>query len=222
MGTALTCTHQSIRLGKDQRIITSTGLGEMGYGLPGSIGACFANEGKRIVLITGDGSMMMNLQELQTIAHHKLPIKIFVYINDGYLTIKQTQMGLFGKRFTASGKNSGVTCPDFSRVGAAFGFKTFRLKDENNMDAIIEKALKADGPVICEVMTDPLQPLVPKLSFAVLPDGKMVSPPLEDLSPFLTREELKKEMIIGLSNKSLAIKDENPKTKRGGTNANKK
>ncbi len=217
MGTALTSTHQCIRLKEKQRIITSTGLGEMGYGLPGAIGACFAHDKKRVILITGDGSMMMNLQELQTIAHHKLPIKIFIYINDGYLTIKTTQLGLFGKKFTASGKGSGVTCPDFSRLGKAFGFKTFRIKEEKNIGNAIKKAIKTSGPVICEVIADPLQPLVPKLSFRVLPDGKMVSPPLEDLYPFLTREQLKNEMLIGLSDESLAIKDI-----KGGKHVNKK
>jgi len=217
MGTALTATHQSIRLKEGQRMVTSTGLGEMGYGMPGAIGACFAKNKKRVVLVTGDGSMMMNLQELQTIAHHKLPIKIFIYINDGYLTIKTTQLGIFGKKFTASGKASGVTCPDFIKVGKAFGFKTFRIKEDKDSEGTIRKVLKAKGPVICEVVADPIQPLVPKLTFSVLPDGKMVSPPLEDLYPFLSREKLKEEMLIPLSEKSLAIKDI-----KGGNRVNKK
>lgn len=206
MGTALTCTHQAIMLNEDQRIITSTGLGEMGYGMPGAIGACFASGKKRIILITGDGSMMMNLQELQTIAHHKLPIKIFIYINDGYLTIKNTQMGLFGKKFTGSGKESGVSCPDFAKVGKAFGFKTFKIKTSKEISKIISDVLEEKGPVICEVLTHPLQPLVPKLSFSLNPDGTMVSPPIEDLFPFLTREQLEKEMLIELHEKSKKIK----------------
>jgi acetolactate synthase-1/2/3 large subunit len=205
MGTALTCTHQAIVLTGKQRLITSQGLGEMGYGLPGAIGACFANNKKRVVLITGDGSMMMNLQELQTIFHHKLPIKIFIYVNDGYLTIKNTQLGIFGKRFTASGKYSGVSCPNFADIGKVFGFKVFKIKKVDIIDSTIERVLKTNGPVICEIVMDPLQALVPKLSFSVKQDGSMVSPPIEDLYPFLPRHELKRQMIIGVHEKSLEI-----------------
>lgn len=108
MGTALTCTHQVIEVKDQQRVVTSTGLGEMGYGLPGAIGASLAANKQRVVLISGDGSMMMNLQEMQTIIHHKLPVKLFVYINDGYLTIKHTQNNLFGNKFAGSGADSGA------------------------------------------------------------------------------------------------------------------
>lgn len=207
MGTALTCTHQAITLNKNQRLITSTGLGEMGYGMPGAIGASFGSEKKRVILISGDGSMMMNLQELQTIVHHQLPIKIFLFINDGYLTIKHTQKALFGKKFVGSGRDSGVSCPDFGKVGSAFGLKTFKIQDIETMSSVIDSVLEASGPVICEVFTHPLQPLVPKLSFALNDDGTLVSPPLEDLYPFLPREILKQEMIIELLEKSKKIQD---------------
>lgn len=208
MGTALTCTHQAIELSGRQRLVTSTGLGEMGFGLPGAIGACFAADRRRVVLITGDGSIMMNLQEFQTVAHHRLPIKMFLYVNDGYLTIKHTQAGLFGGgRFAGSGEASGVSCPDFARVGRAFGFSVFRISDPGETDAVIRTVLDTEGPVLCEVVTDPLQPLVPKLSFTVAEDGSMVSPPIEDLYPFLPRKRLEEEMIVGVHEKSRRIAD---------------
>jgi acetolactate synthase-1/2/3 large subunit len=207
MGTALTCTHQVIEVKDEQRVVTSTGLGEMGFGLPGAIGACFAADKQRVILINGDGSMMMNLQEMQTIIHHKLPIKLFVYINDGYLTIKHTQFNLFGKKFAGSGEASGVSCPDFGKIGAAFGFKTFSIKSLKEAEDVIPQVLEADGPVLCEVFIHSMQLLVPKTSFNINPDGTLVSPPLEDLYPFLTREELKKEMVVPLHQKSLQIKN---------------
>jgi len=207
MGTALTCTHQSIMLNGKQRMVTSTGLGEMGFGLPGAIGASLASDNGRVICINGDGSMMMNLQELQTIVQLNLPIKLFVYINDGYLTIKHTQNNLFGNKFAGSGKSSGVTCPDFEKVGKAFGFKTFKIHSLDEAKTIIPKVLKEDGPVLCEVFIHSFQLLAPKTSFNINPDGTLVSPPLEDLSPFLSREELKNDMIIALHSKSLQIKN---------------
>ena len=206
MGTALTCTHQSIILKEKQRIVTSTGLGEMGFGLPGAIGASLAANSKRVVLINGDGSMMMNLQEMQTIVHHKLPIKLFVYINDGYLTIKHTQNNLFGNKFAGSGEASGVTCPDFAKIGAAFGFKTFKIRSLSEAKTTIPIVLNEEGPILCEVFIHPMQLLAPKTSFNINPDGTLVSPPLEDLAPFLSREQLRKEMVIELHPKSLLIK----------------
>ncbi|MBS4063138.1 MAG: thiamine pyrophosphate-binding protein, partial [Chitinophagaceae bacterium] len=182
MGTALTCTHQSIMLNGKQRMVTSTGLGEMGFGLPGAIGASLASDNGRVICINGDGSMMMNLQELQTIVQLNLPIKLFVYINDGYLTIKHTQNNLFGNKFAGSGKSSGVTCPDFEKVGKAFGFKTFKIHSLDEAKTIIPKVLKEDGPVLCEVFIHSFQLLAPKTSFNINPDGTLVSPPLEDLS----------------------------------------
>ena len=206
MGTALTCTHQAIVLRDQQRLVTSTGLGEMGFGLPGAIGACFANGKRPVILIIGDGSLMMNLQEMQTVVHHKLPIKLFLYANDAYLTIKHTQTGLFG-RIAGSDKTSGVSCPDFTRVAAAFGIPSFRLSEWNDVDAAISRVLEQEGPVLCEITMDPMQPLVPKLSFSIQEDGTLVSPPLEDLYPFLPRSVLKEQMLIGMHEKSKQIKD---------------
>jgi acetolactate synthase-1/2/3 large subunit len=207
MGTALTCTHQVIEVQGQQRVVTSTGLGEMGFGLPGAIGASLAANHQRVILISGDGSMMMNLQEMQTIVHHNLPVKLFVYINDGYLTIKHTQNNLFGKKFSGSGAASGVSCPDYSKIGAAFGFKTYRISSLHEAANVIPEVLNAEGPVLCEVFIHAMQLLVPKTSFNINPDGTLVSPPLEDLYPFLKREVLAEEMVIPLHEKSLKIKN---------------
>lgn len=207
MGTALTCTHQVIKLNGKQRVVTSTGLGEMGFGLPGAIGASLAADGRRVVLINGDGSMMMNLQEMQTIIHYGLPIKLFVYINDGYLTIKHTQNNLFGKKFAGSGAASGVSCPDFGKIGAAFGFKTASIRTMDEAPGVIDEVLNSDGPVLCEVFIHPMQLLAPKTSFNINPDGTLVSPPLEDLYPFLSREQMQKDMVIPVHPKSLQIKN---------------
>ena len=206
MGTALTCTHQAIKLSQQQRVVTSTGLGEMGFGLPGAIGASLAANNQRIILINGDGSMMMNLQEMQTIMHLKLPIKIFVYINDGYLTIKHTQNNLFGPSFSGSGAQSGVSCPDFSKIGAAFGFSTFKLHSLNEAKETIQRVLNVDGPTLCEVFIHPMQLLAPKSALNINPDGTVVSPPLEDLFPFLPRTVLQNEMLIPVHEKSMQIK----------------
>jgi acetolactate synthase I/II/III large subunit len=206
MGTSLTCTHQAIVLRDRQRLATSTGLGEMGFGLPGAIGASIASNKQRVILIVGDGSLMMNLQELQTVVHHKLPIKMFLYNNGSYLTIKHTQTGLFG-RIAASDPATGVTCPDYMKVIPAFGIPAFRVSEWKDVDAAIARVLNADGPMVCELIMDPIQPLVPKLSFSVQDDGSMVSPPIEDLFPFLPRAVMKEEMIIGMHEKSKKVKD---------------
>ena len=200
-GTACTCTHQAIRLRAGQRLIYSTGLGEMGFGLPGAIGACFAQDKQRVVLITGDGSIMLNLQELQTVVHHSLPIKIFLFCNDAYLSIKHTQTALFG-RLAGADPATGVSCPDFLKIGAAFGLRTCRLTDWADADRTIETVLNGPDAVLCEVPMHPMQRLVPKLSLRITSDGQLVSPPLEDLDPPLSRERLRKEMSIGLHPKS--------------------
>jgi acetolactate synthase-1/2/3 large subunit len=205
MGTALTCTHQAIVLDHQQRLVTSTGLGEMGFGLPGAIGACLANDHRRVILITGDGSIMLNLQEFQTVAHHHLPIKMFMYLNDGYLTIRHTEKSLFGDRFSATGANNGVSCPDFARLAQVFGFTTFHISDPADIETVTGQALSTEGPVLCTIDMDPMQPLVPKLSFALQADGTLVSPPIEDLYPFLPRAELREQMLIGLHPKSEAV-----------------
>jgi acetolactate synthase-1/2/3 large subunit len=201
MGTALLSGHQVLKFKDGQRMLTSTGLGEMGFGLPGAIGAAIG-AGKEVMCLNCDGGMMLNLQELQTIVHHQLPVKIIIFNNDGYLMIKHTQKALFAGRYSGSDKKSGVTCPDFSKVAYAFDIPAFQIRTWEDVHAIIPKVQAIDGPVICEVFTHPEQPFVPKLSLVQNKDGSIVSPPLEDLSPLLPRSEMRKNMLIGLHQKS--------------------
>lgn len=202
MGTALLSGFQIMKINKNKRMFTSTGLGEMGYGLPAAIGASFANEKGSVLCLNCDGGMMMNLQELQTIAHHQLPIKILVIVNDGYLMIKNTQKGLFNGRFSSVDKKSGVSCPDFSKLASVFGFPSFQIKTWDDVEKVLPEFLNSKTPVICEVYTHPEQLCVPKLGIALTETGEIVSPPIEDLSPLLSREDMKKNMIIGLHPKS--------------------
>lgn len=202
MGTALLSGHQAIKLKQGQRLMTSTGLGEMGYGLPAAVGASFATNNGEVICLNCDGGMMMNLQELQTIAHHKLPIKLFIFNNDGYLMIKHTQKNLFQGRYAGSHGESGVSCPDFENIAEAFEIPYEAIRSYEELDLKIEKMLSHPGPIICDVFMDPEQYFYPKLSLAVRKDGSIVSPPLEDLSPLLPREELNRNMLIGLHDKS--------------------
>jgi acetolactate synthase-1/2/3 large subunit len=200
MGTSLTCTHATIRIKDGQRLVTSTGLGEMGFGLPGSIGAALGAPGRRIVLIAGEGSLMMNLQELQTIQHLQLPIKIFLLNNNGYLTIKHTHNALFSSMGSASATspNTGVSFPDFSKIAPAFGMEFHRIESNEGLDFWIQRVLSTSGSVLAEVMMPEFQELIPKSSLKLRPDGSLYSPPLEDLYPFLTPDRLAQEMIIPL------------------------
>ena len=147
--------------------------------------------------------MMMNLQELQTIAHHRLPIKIIVFNNDGYLMIKHTQKALFGNQpYAGTNKISGVSCPDFSKLAAAFDFPAWQIRTWEDTKKVLPEIQAHQGPLICEVFMDPEQLFVPKQSVTQLEDGSLISPPLEDLSPLLPREEIKRQMIVGLHPKS--------------------
>ena len=204
MGTALLSGHQVLKLGKGQRLLTSTGLGEMGYGLPAAIGAAIADAGE-VLCLNCDGGMMLNLQELQTIIHHKLPIKVIIFNNDGYLMIKHTQKSLFNGRYAGTDRKSGVTCPDYSKVAEAFGFPSFQIRSWEEFDEIFPKVQAETGPVICEVFMYPEQYFYPKLGLAPQKDGSIVSPPLEDLTPFIDRQLLKEMMITGVHPKSEKI-----------------
>ncbi|MCW3108412.1 MAG: acetolactate synthase isozyme 1 large subunit-like [Segetibacter sp.] len=205
MGTALLSGHQVLKFKDGQRLMTSTGLGEMGYGLPAAIGASFGNNKGEVMCLNCDGGMMMNLQELQTIVHHELPIKLFIFNNDGYLMIKHTQKALFEGRNTGTDAKSGVSCPDFSAVADAFKIKNFRIRTWEDFDEVIPQVQAFNGPVICEVFMHPQQLFVPKLSVAIKKDGTLISPPLEDLSPLLPRNEVKENMLIGIHEKSLEL-----------------
>lgn len=205
MGTALLSGHQVLRLCQGQRLMTSTGLGEMGYGLPAAIGASIANNKGEVLCLNCDGGMMMNLQELQTVIHHKLPIKIIIFNNDGYLMIKHTQNALFKGRKSGVDKNTGVSCPNYGELARAFGFPTYQIRTWTDFDKFIPEIQNFDGPLICEVFMNPHQLFVPKLSLAIQKDGSLISPPLEDLSPFISRNELDENMYAGIHEKSVNI-----------------
>ncbi len=195
-GTAYTGTFQVMRLRRGVRVFTNQGCASMGYDLPAAIGACIARDRKPVVCITGDGSIQMNIQELQTIVALNLPIRIFVLNNCGYLAIRTTQNTYFEGRYVGSCPEGGVSCPDMLRIANAYGIPAQRVSDPGDLDAALDATLKAEGPVICEVMMDPNQTLYPKLSSVVRPDGAMISKPLEDMYPLLRRDLFKKLMQI--------------------------
>ena len=163
---------------------------------PAAIGAAFAGNGKQVLCLTGDGSLQMNLQELQTIKNYSLPIKLFVYNNEGYLSIKLTQRSFFNGNFVGSEKSSGIVLPDLEKLACAYGIPFRRLNNNRNASENLPEILAAPGPMIIEVMTDPFEVLGPKAASKRLPDGSMVSAPLEDLAPFLPREEFHANMFI--------------------------
>jgi len=189
-GTACVTTFQAAHIKKGQRLYTNSGCASMGYDLPAAIGACIGNGKKRVICIAGDGSIQMNLQELQTIAGYQLPIKIFILNNQGYHSIRQTQQNFFPDNIVGCGPESGVTFPDFAKLSDAYGIP-YRLCDNHkDLEQAIRDTIESDGAQICEVFLDLNQAFAPKLSSRRLEDGTMVSSPLEDLSPFLDRDEL--------------------------------
>lgn len=195
-GSSFYAGSQAVKIKKGMRYITSGGFGTMGYNLPASIGVSMAIGKKRVICITGDGSFQQNIQELQTIIHYKLPIKIFIFNNNGYLSIRYTQKKYFSDRFIGESCISGVSFPDTKKIAMSYGIKFMRVSNNNMLDETLDKVLNYDGAVICEVMTPPDQLIIPTVASEKRPDGSMVSKPLEDLYPFLNREEFKKEMIV--------------------------
>ena len=188
-GSACVITFQACRIKQGQRMFTNSGCAAMGYGFPASVGVAVSDNSRRTICIDGDGSIMMNIQELATVAHNKLDIKIILLNNNGYHSIRQTQRNLFKPPFIGIDGDSGVGFPDFRKLADAFGVKYFRLDSEKNCDIVLEEALNCDGPCICECIVDPSQNFAPKSSSKVLPDGRIVSPSLDDMFPFLPREE---------------------------------
>ncbi len=205
MGTALLSGHQALSITPPQRMLTSQGLGEMGFGLPGAIGASFARGRGEVLCLNCDGGMMMNLQELQTVVHYRLPIKIIIFNNDGYLMIKHTQKAVLHGRYSGTDKKTGVSCPDYSKIAAAFEIPAYSIHTWGDFERVIPEMQSINGPVICEVFMHPEQLFHPKLGVAVQPDGTLVSPPLEDLSPFLPRSVLAANMQIPILPKSERI-----------------
>ncbi len=195
MGTSFTCTMQTFKTKLGQRLFTSSGFASMGFGLPGAIGACMARGRRQTILVTGDGGLQMNIQELQTVVHHRLPLTIFVLNNEGYLTIKLMQQNHFG-RYVGSDPSSGLSCPDIVKLAEAYGIGAERIDDQEMLDRRLSDVLARRGPYICEIMMPPEQPLIPRVSSLKLPDGRIISKPMEDLFPFLDRDEFKENMIV--------------------------
>lgn len=195
-GIAYTSTYQTYSVREGDRVFANLGCASMGYDLPAAIGACLANDKKDVVCLTGDGSIQMNLQEMQTIIHYQLPIKIFMYNNNGYLSIRITQNAYFNKNFVGESPISGVTIPDMKKLAKVYGFEVFQIKTNKEAKEKIETILNTKGPVFCEVMLDPDEEIGPKVASYKKEDGTMVSKPLEDLAPFLPREEFKENMVI--------------------------
>jgi acetolactate synthase-1/2/3 large subunit len=189
-GNASACIlpFQVMKIRKGQRLISNSGAASMGYDLPASIGAAVGREGRRVICLAGDGSLQLNIQELQTVVHHRLPVKIVVLNNGGYLSIRSTQKNFFG-RVMGESSGSGVSFPDFVKVGSAYGIPSVRVERAAEMDKV-RAALEAPGPALIEVMLDPDQEFEPRSRSKVLPDGTIVSPPLEDMYPFLSPEEM--------------------------------
>jgi len=197
-GAACVVTFQAARLKRGQRLFSNSGNASMGYDLPAAVGAAVARGGKRVICLAGDGSIQLNLQELATVAQHRLPIKIFVFNNDGYLSIRLSQANFFG-RFIGESSRSGLFFPDLRKVAGAYGIRGLRIEGADYRERIGE-ALAGDGPVLTEVILDPAQAFEPRMSSRSLPDGRIVSAPLEDMFPFLDREELARNLRIAPMN----------------------
>jgi acetolactate synthase-1/2/3 large subunit len=190
-GSACVVSFQAAELKQGQRLYTNSGNASMGYDIPAAIGASIAMDKKKVICLAGDGSIMMNLQELQTIVGYKLPIKIFVINNNGYHSIRQTQQAYFSDNMFGIGPDDGVTFPDFVELAKAFMIpsKAVRTMDEWRSSSV-QELLKNDQCALIELFIDPDMPFAPKLASRKLPDGTMVSPSLEDMSPFLSKDEL--------------------------------
>lgn len=193
---AALCLYQAFKVKERQRVFTNNGYGAMGCGLPASIGACIANNGKRTICVTGDGSIQMNIQELQLIRYHNLPIKIFVFNNAGYTSIRLTQNTFFNGHYVGSDESSGISNPDFKKIADAYGLGYERISTNDELEDKISKVLSMDGPVFCELNISPTQGLNPKATSYKREDGSFESRPLEDMFPFLPREELMENMRI--------------------------
>jgi acetolactate synthase-1/2/3 large subunit len=185
------CFHvyaQAFKVKFGQRHIITGGLSTMGY-MPAVIGVATANHDKEVYCITGDGSIQMNLQELQTIVHNKLPVKIIIFNNNGYLLIRHTQKNFMDGRLIGESADTGVSFPDMKKIANAYGIYFIRISKLTHLDKKLKELMRYQGTVICEVMTPPNQLLIPRVASKKLDDGRMVSMPYDDMFPFLSREE---------------------------------
>jgi acetolactate synthase-1/2/3 large subunit len=192
--TACICAFQTAKLKAGQRLFSNSGSASMGYDLPAAIGAAFAAPaGATVACLAGDGSLQMNIQELQTLKHHRLPVKVLVLDNNGYLSMRTSQ-GNFFKRLVGEGPANGVSFPDYVKVAQAYGLPAVRL-DGPDFAAGLAQVLATPGPMVCQVVLDDAQQFEPRMSSRQLEDGRIVTPPLEDMFPFLSREELASNVL---------------------------
>ena len=180
---------------ENQRVFHTRGLGAMGFGVPASIGACLGSGGRRTICVDGDGSFQMNVQELETLRRLQLPVKLFVINNGGYASIRASQQNYF-QHLVAADSTSGLSLPDVKELAAAYGVPSACIANQLDLRQQIRAVLETPGPVVCEVLAVAEEERAPRLSSVQSPDGSMVSRPLEDLWPFLDREEFRSNMII--------------------------
>ena len=191
VGAGLLTGHYALAAKGTQRIFTSQGLGEMGFGLPGAIGAYFADPKRQLICLNTDGAIMFNLQELQLVKHHKIPMKLFIFNNDGYTMIKISQQNLFESRVSGSDINSGISFPLFSDLAKTFGFEYCLVDNTNSFESVLRPALESPEAFLIEIKMSPDQRYLPRLATSKLADGTLVSPPLEDLDPMISIESLR-------------------------------
>ena len=199
-GACCVVGNQAYVIQKGSRMANNSAVASMGYGLPASIGTCIGGGRRTTICLEGDGSIMMNLQELQTILTNNLPIKIFVINNNGYHSIRITQSNLFSEhcKVGVGPESNDLSFPEYEKIAKAFGYPYYCAHSNEEMKRTVDTVLQTEGPVFCEIFTDTEQVWEPKSSTKRLEDGTLVSPPLEDLAPFLPKEELKRNMFIPL------------------------
>lgn len=198
-GSACVMTFQAALVKEGQRLFTNSGCAAMGYGFPAALGACFARKGKRVICVDGDGSFQMNLQELQTVVHHRLNLMIVILNNNGYHSIRQTQNNLFQPPLVGVCAENGISFPDMEKLAYAYGIAYRRIDAADGLSEKLEEALAQEGPLIVEAVVDPEQNFAPKLSSKALPDGTMISPEPDDMYPFLSKEEyegVKRRLVV--------------------------
>ena len=195
-GTVVYTSFQSLEFKAGQRVLYSSAIGAMGSGLSESVGACLASNLNRTICLCGDGSMQLNVQELETIMHNKLPIKIFLFNNSGYLSIRGTQEGFLDSNYVGSAEEGGMSLPDFKKIAKAYGFPVFQIKNNSAVDKGLDLSFKENGPTFCEVLMPDDQEIEPSQGFKDNLDGTFSPAPLEDMKPFLDRDEFKELMVI--------------------------
>ena len=195
-GSAIEVFLLAYRARKGRRVFHTAGLGAMGFAIPASIGLCLGSGGKKTICVDGDGGFQLNIQELATVAHLNLPIKFFVLNNDGYASIRATQSAYFGGPNIGCDTNTGISLPDYRKVARAYGLRTVLIEDQSDLRSAVRRVLRSRGPVLCDVRVRPEEIRAPRVTSIQRADGSFVSKPLEDLWPFLDRNEFAENMIV--------------------------